>query len=68
MRWYRARTLREWAEVHLSRGEPEDVDRARQLFEAAKKEFEAMDMPYYAGQVRESLEQLNSGDGHGSTF
>jgi len=58
MRWYRAQALREWAEAHLSRNAPNDVDRARELLREAQSEFEAMNVPRYAALVRERLAQI----------
>jgi len=55
LRWYRARTLREWGEAHLARGEPADRERARELLHEAVTEFEAMGIPYYAEQARGAL-------------
>jgi tetratricopeptide (TPR) repeat protein len=57
-RWYRAQTLREWAEAHASRNEPSDLDRARQLLREAGAEFEALNVPRYAAQVSERLRAL----------
>jgi tetratricopeptide (TPR) repeat protein len=56
MRWYRAQTLREWAEAHLSRNEPGDRERAIGLLREALVLFEVMDVPKYAERVRERLE------------
>jgi tetratricopeptide (TPR) repeat protein len=58
MRWHRAQTLREWAEAHLKRAEPGDMDRARELLREAQAEFEAMNVPKYAALVRERLAQI----------
>ena len=61
MRWYRARTLQEWAEAHLSRGEPGDRGRAGELLNEAKAEFEAMGAPIYAEQARAQLHKVDAG-------
>jgi 3-methyladenine DNA glycosylase/8-oxoguanine DNA glycosylase len=61
MRWYRARTLQEWAEAHLSRGEPGDRERAGDLLSEAKAEFEAMGAPIYAEQARARLHKVDAG-------
>jgi tetratricopeptide (TPR) repeat protein len=58
MRWLRARLLREWAEAHLSRGEPEDRGRARELLLEAQAEFEAMAISFYAAQTGERLVEM----------
>jgi tetratricopeptide (TPR) repeat protein len=57
-RWYRAQTLREWAEAHAARNEPSDLDRARELLREAQAEFEALNVPRYAAQVSERLRAL----------
>ena len=61
MRWLRARLLREWAEAHLSRGGPEDWERARELLLEAKAEFEAMAISFYAAQIGERLREMEDG-------
>jgi tetratricopeptide (TPR) repeat protein len=58
LRWSRARTLIDWAEAHLARGEPGDRERAQELLREAEAEFEAMGAPIYAGQVKGRLEEL----------
>jgi tetratricopeptide (TPR) repeat protein len=58
-RWYRARTLQEWAEAHLSRGKPGDRRRARELLREAEAEFEAMGAPIYTSQIRARLHQVD---------
>ncbi len=59
-RWYHAQTLREWAEAHLARNEPGDRERATELLRESLSLFEAMNVPKYAGMVRERLQQLES--------
>jgi hypothetical protein len=61
MPWFRARTLREWAEAHLSQGEMEDRERAQGLLREAEAEFAAMGVPLYAAQVQQRLEELGAG-------
>ena len=61
MRWLRASLLREWAEAHLSQGEPEDWRRARALLLEAKAEFEAMAISSYAAQTGERLVEMEDG-------
>jgi tetratricopeptide (TPR) repeat protein len=58
LRWYRARTLVDWAEAYLARGESGDRERAGELLREAEAEFEAMDAPIYAEQVKGRLERL----------
>jgi tetratricopeptide (TPR) repeat protein len=57
-RWYRAQTLREWAEAYVSRNEPGDFEHARELLQAAQAEFEALNVPSYAAWVGERLQAL----------
>ncbi len=57
-RWNRARTLIEWAEAHLARGEPGDRERVGELLREAEAEFEAMGAPIYVERVRGRLEEL----------
>ena len=58
MRWQRARTLIDWAEAHLTRGESGDHERAGELLREAGAEFEAMGAPVYVERVKGRLEQL----------
>ena len=57
-RWYRAQTLREWAEAHLARGEAGDRERAIELLREALGLFETMNAPKYAERVRGQLKEL----------
>jgi tetratricopeptide (TPR) repeat protein/predicted Ser/Thr protein kinase len=59
LRWLRARTLIDWAEAHLARGESGDRERAGELLREAEAEFEAMGAPLYVEQVKERLEKLH---------
>jgi hypothetical protein len=61
LRWQRARTLVDWAEAHLARGESGDRERAGELLREAVAEFEAMGAPIYAERVKERLKQLGAG-------
>ena len=60
-RWNRARTLLEWAEAHLARGEPGDCKRAGELLREAEAEFEAMGAPIYVERIRGQLRELEAG-------
>ena len=60
MRLARSRALRDWAEGHLSRGEAEDIDRARQLLGEARAEFEAMGSRGYVQTIDARLAELSS--------
>jgi len=57
-RWYRAQTLREWAEAHLSRNEPGDRDHARELLNESLALFEEMNVPKYAALVGNRIQSL----------
>jgi tetratricopeptide (TPR) repeat protein len=59
LRWRRARTLVDWAEAHLARGESGDRERAGELLREAEAEFEAMGAPIYVKRVRDHLENLD---------
>jgi tetratricopeptide (TPR) repeat protein len=61
LRWYRARTLVDWAEAYLARGESRDRERAGELLREAEAEFEAMGIPIYADRVKGRLEKLGAG-------
>ena len=57
-RWHRARTLMEWAEAYLGRGEPGDRERALELLREAESEFEVMGAHGWVERVRGRLAQL----------
>ena len=59
LRWERARTLIDWAYVHLVRGEPGDRQRAGELLREAEAEFEAMGAPIYAERVKVRLDEVS---------
>jgi tetratricopeptide (TPR) repeat protein len=50
--------LLSWANAHLQRAEPEDLDRARELLQEAISEFEQMGSPGYAKRIRAQLDEL----------
>jgi len=58
LRHGRALALREQAEAHLARGEPEDGLRARELLSEARAEFETMGAPMYAERIAARLKEL----------
>jgi tetratricopeptide (TPR) repeat protein len=58
LRWQRARTLIDWAEAHLARGEPGDRECAGELLREAEAEFEAMGAPMYVERVKQRLQEL----------
>ena len=60
LRWWWARILRDWAEAHLTRGEPTDLERAQALLREARSAFEEMGSSYYAGLMEERLQALRA--------
>jgi predicted ATPase/DNA-binding SARP family transcriptional activator len=60
-RWYRARTLIDWAEAYLARGESGDHGRAGELLREAEAEFESMGAPIYVERIKGRLEELGAG-------
>ncbi|MGH2621815.1 MAG: serine/threonine-protein kinase PknK [Anaerolineales bacterium] len=58
LRHGRALALREQAEAHLARGEPEDGGRARELLEQARAEFESMGALAYVDKISAQLKEL----------
>jgi tetratricopeptide (TPR) repeat protein len=54
-RWFQAKALLQWAEVHLARGETADRQRACELLQQAEALFAAMNNPYYLAQVQALL-------------
>ena len=61
LRWYRARTLVDWAEALLARGESGDRESAQKLLSEAEAEFAVMGAPIYAEQIKGRLEKLGTG-------
>jgi tetratricopeptide (TPR) repeat protein len=61
-RWYWARTLLDWAEVLVARGEPGDREWARELLRQSQAAFEEMGAPRYAAVAAERLEALAAGE------
>jgi tetratricopeptide (TPR) repeat protein len=60
LRWYRARTLIDWAEALLGRDESGDRERAHKLLSEAGTEFEDMGAPIYAELAKRRLEDLGT--------
>ncbi|MFX1412175.1 MAG: SpoIIE family protein phosphatase, partial [Promethearchaeota archaeon] len=60
LRWWRARMLQEWAEVHFSRREPTDLERAQVLFREALATFEELGISRYAALVADRLPTLRA--------
>ena len=59
MRLDHARTLRDWAAGHLARGEAEDIERARELLEQARSEFDDMGSTAYVERIDAQLKELS---------
>ena len=57
-RWYCARVRLDWAEVHVSRDEPGDRQRATELLREARDAFQDMGVPRYAAIAQERLQEL----------
>jgi tetratricopeptide (TPR) repeat protein len=57
-RW--ARTLMLWADVHISRGELADLQRAEALLREAKSAYEEMSVSYFAEMAEKKLESLQA--------
>ncbi len=56
--WASARVLVDRAEVHVSRGEPGDRQRAAELLREAQEAFQDMGVPRYAAIAQERLREL----------
>jgi hypothetical protein len=50
--------LMQWAEAHISRGKPTDIEQARGLLSEVHSAYEDMDSPYFAGKAKQRLEEL----------
>lgn len=59
-RWLLAQTLRDWAEIHIARGEPADLPRAQALFREARAMYEAMDAPRHTELVEERVQAIRA--------
>jgi sigma-B regulation protein RsbU (phosphoserine phosphatase) len=52
--------LQEWAEAHVARGEPADLERARALFREAQVLFEELHTTHYARLMETRLQAVNA--------
>jgi serine phosphatase RsbU (regulator of sigma subunit) len=59
-RWHWATLLIDWADVHLKRGEPHDLERAEELLLQSQRELSAMGASGYAALVDEKLATLRT--------
>ena len=57
-RWYRARTLWDWAEALIKEAKGTASEEARKLLDESRAEFEAMGAPIYAGRIEARLKQV----------
>ena len=57
-RWYRARTLWDWAEALITEAKGQAPAEVRGLLEESRAEFEAMGAPIYAGRIETRLKEL----------
>jgi serine phosphatase RsbU (regulator of sigma subunit)/tetratricopeptide (TPR) repeat protein len=55
-RWTWAQTLRQWAEIHLHRGAPADLEQAQTLLREARAAFREMGATGYIDRVNDQLE------------
>jgi tetratricopeptide (TPR) repeat protein len=60
LRWWWARILRDWADVHLARGEPTDLERAQALLRESRSACAEMGSPYYAALLEERLQSVRT--------
>jgi len=58
LRWYRARTLWDWAEALIKEAKGTASEEARKLLDESRAEFEAMGAPIYAGRIEARLKQV----------
>jgi tetratricopeptide (TPR) repeat protein/predicted Ser/Thr protein kinase len=58
--WELANLQRQWAEVYLKRGHPEDIQRAIELLQASRDGFAQLGADYYAEKVNASLNELEA--------
>jgi predicted ATPase len=60
LRWYRARTLWDWAEALINDAKGQFPVKAQELLEVSRTEFEAMGASIYAGRIVARLKELVS--------
>ena len=58
-RWLSGRVM-QWAEAHLLRGQPEDYDAARQKYQRAISEFEAMGSTGYVERLQDRIRDMDT--------
>jgi tetratricopeptide (TPR) repeat protein len=59
-RFYWARIIELWADVHLARGEPADLQRAQALLRESLSALEDMEFPYFVTRVSNKLHDLRN--------
>jgi tetratricopeptide (TPR) repeat protein len=55
-----ARTLQDWAKIHVTRGEPADIERAQALLREARTAFREMGASYYVTLIEDQLRELRA--------
>jgi serine phosphatase RsbU (regulator of sigma subunit) len=59
-RWFWALAVREWAEIHVARGEPADLERAQTLLRKVRAAFAEMGSTFYAQRTEVRLQDLRA--------
>jgi serine phosphatase RsbU (regulator of sigma subunit)/tetratricopeptide (TPR) repeat protein len=59
-RWFWVRCLQEWAEAHIGRGEPADLDRAQALLRETRAAYAEMDSQPYVELVDARLQEVRT--------
>ena len=59
LRWHRSQTLVVWADAYLTRNQPGDVGKAREILEEAQSEFQDMGADGFVQMVEELLANLS---------
>jgi tetratricopeptide (TPR) repeat protein len=54
------RTLQDWAEIHITRGEPADIERAQALLREARATFQEIGASFYVSLIDERLRGLRA--------
>jgi tetratricopeptide (TPR) repeat protein len=57
-RFPRSDFLQGWARAHLQRGQPEDIERAKQILLQVQSEFEEMGSPGYVKRIQTRIKEL----------
>ena len=57
--WYRARILEDWADFHLKRDAPADIERAIELLQTSLSIYQQLDLPLLVDQMQAKLKSLS---------